>query len=74
MFNAVVPKSAKPFNFQKAYKLTDEQALDVSDHYPVEVTLKSKVPEEEEVELDEVQLLQALPPSSSSSSKSSGRR
>ncbi|XP_015252298.1 PREDICTED: deoxyribonuclease-1-like [Cyprinodon variegatus] len=37
---AVVPSSAKPFNFQQEYSLTEEQALDVSDHYPVEVLLK----------------------------------
>ncbi|XP_059425049.1 deoxyribonuclease gamma-like isoform X1 [Carassius carassius] len=42
MYDAVVPNSAKPFNFQKAYKLTDEEALKVSDHYPVEVELKRK--------------------------------
>lgn len=42
MLEAVVPRSAKPFNFQEAYKLTEEEALDVSDHYPVEVTLKKK--------------------------------
>lgn len=38
---AVVPLSAKPFNFQTAYRLTEEQALDISDHYPVEVLLKN---------------------------------
>ncbi|XP_016518201.1 deoxyribonuclease gamma-like isoform X2 [Poecilia formosa] len=43
MLQAVVPKSAKTFNFQKAYKLSIEQALKVSDHYPVEVELKSMV-------------------------------
>ncbi|XP_034001525.1 deoxyribonuclease-1-like 1 isoform X2 [Trematomus bernacchii] len=37
---SVVPTSAAPFNFQKAYRLSEEQALDVSDHYPVEVLLK----------------------------------
>ncbi|XP_045884394.1 deoxyribonuclease 1 like 4, tandem duplicate 1 [Micropterus dolomieu] len=41
MLQAVVPNSAKPFNFQKAFGLTDKQALKVSDHYPVEVELKS---------------------------------
>ncbi|XP_078139651.1 deoxyribonuclease 1 like 4, tandem duplicate 1 [Centroberyx gerrardi] len=41
MFQAVVPNSAKPFNFQTAYGLTEQQALKVSDHYPVEVELKS---------------------------------
>ncbi|XP_050950279.1 deoxyribonuclease 1 like 4, tandem duplicate 2 [Labeo rohita] len=41
MLKAVVPGSAKPFNFQEAYKLSDEEALDISDHYPVEVSLKS---------------------------------
>ncbi|XP_055366478.1 deoxyribonuclease-1-like 1 isoform X2 [Betta splendens] len=36
----VVPNSAKPFNFQTEYGLTEEQALEVSDHYPVEVLLR----------------------------------
>ncbi|XP_042604950.1 deoxyribonuclease-1-like [Cyprinus carpio] len=40
MLNAVVPNSAKSFNFQKAYKLTDEEARRVSDHYPVQVKLE----------------------------------
>ncbi|KAL0977940.1 hypothetical protein UPYG_G00163550 [Umbra pygmaea] len=42
MVKAVVPKSAKPFNFQNAYKLSDADTLKVSDHYPVEVELKTK--------------------------------
>lgn len=37
---AVVPSSAQPFNFQQEYRLTEEEALDVSDHFPVEVLLK----------------------------------
>ncbi|KAM9344401.1 deoxyribonuclease-1-like 1 isoform 1-T2 [Pholidichthys leucotaenia] len=37
---AIVPLSAKPFNFKAEYGLEEEQALDVSDHYPVEVLLK----------------------------------
>ncbi|XP_059184089.1 deoxyribonuclease-1-like [Centropristis striata] len=41
MVQSIVPNSAKPFNFQKAYGLIDEQALKVSDHYPVELKLKS---------------------------------
>ncbi|XP_074499238.1 deoxyribonuclease-1-like 1 [Sebastes fasciatus] len=41
---AIVPSSAKPFNFQKEYKLTEEQALEVSDHYSVEVLLKEVAP------------------------------
>ncbi|XP_062316780.1 deoxyribonuclease-1-like isoform X7 [Osmerus eperlanus] len=40
MLAAVVPNSAKPFNFQQEYGLTNAQTLDVSDHYPVEVELK----------------------------------
>ncbi|XP_060897801.1 deoxyribonuclease 1 like 4, tandem duplicate 1 isoform X2 [Labrus mixtus] len=51
MLQAVVPNSAKPFNFQQAYKLSQEQALDVSDHYPVEVEMKSvtkTAPEEDD--------------------------
>ncbi|XP_072276815.1 deoxyribonuclease gamma-like isoform X2 [Pyxicephalus adspersus] len=38
----IVPDTAKPFNFQEEYKLTDEEALAVSDHYPVEVEIKTK--------------------------------
>ncbi|KAM8915559.1 deoxyribonuclease 1 like 4, tandem duplicate 1 isoform 1-T2 [Spinachia spinachia] len=41
MLDAVVPNSAKPFNFQEAYGLSTELTLKVSDHYPVEVELKS---------------------------------
>ncbi|KAM4722772.1 deoxyribonuclease gamma-like [Rhinophrynus dorsalis] len=40
LFKEIVPNSAKPFNFQEEYKLTDEEVLAVSDHYPVEVELK----------------------------------
>lgn len=38
---AVVPSSAKPFNFQVEYRLTETEALEVSDHYPVEVLLRA---------------------------------
>ncbi|XP_056278647.1 deoxyribonuclease-1-like 1 [Pseudoliparis swirei] len=37
---AVVPLSARAFNFQLEYRLSEDQALEVSDHYPVEVLLK----------------------------------
>ncbi|XP_051980396.1 deoxyribonuclease-1-like [Xyrauchen texanus] len=40
MLRAVVPRSAKPFNFQKAFKLSEEMALEISDHYPVQVSLR----------------------------------
>uniref|UniRef100_A0A667YZX7 Deoxyribonuclease n=1 Tax=Myripristis murdjan TaxID=586833 RepID=A0A667YZX7_9TELE len=33
---AIVPLSAKPFNFKKEFRLSEDQALEVSDHYPVE--------------------------------------
>lgn len=39
--DSVVPKSSSVFNFEKAYGLTEEQALEVSDHYPIEFQLKS---------------------------------
>ncbi|TNN28772.1 Deoxyribonuclease gamma [Liparis tanakae] len=39
---AVVPLSARAFNFQLEYRLTEDQALEVSDHYPVEVLLKDR--------------------------------
>ncbi|XP_073500876.1 deoxyribonuclease-1-like isoform X2 [Phyllobates terribilis] len=42
LFQHIVPDSAKPFNFQEEYDLTDEETLAVSDHYPVEVELKAK--------------------------------
>ncbi|KAM9326571.1 uncharacterized protein PAF06_002792 [Gastrophryne carolinensis] len=37
---AIVPGSAKPYNFQKKLGLTEEEALEVSDHFPVEVHLR----------------------------------
>ncbi|XP_053509397.1 deoxyribonuclease 1 like 4, tandem duplicate 2 isoform X1 [Ictalurus furcatus] len=42
LLNAVVRNSAKPFNFHEAYDLSEEEALQISDHYPVEVSLKKK--------------------------------
>ncbi|XP_013862591.1 uncharacterized protein LOC106516669 [Austrofundulus limnaeus] len=36
----VVPGSAKPFNFKETFHLTEAEALEVSDHFPVEVDLK----------------------------------
>ncbi|XP_030723385.2 deoxyribonuclease gamma isoform X1 [Globicephala melas] len=38
---SVVPQSNSIFDFQKAYGLTEEKALDVSDHFPVEFKLQS---------------------------------
>ncbi|XP_078105407.1 deoxyribonuclease-1-like 1 [Sander vitreus] len=40
MHEAVVPNSAQPFNFQRAYRLSDANAAAISDHYPVEVELR----------------------------------
>ncbi|XP_076125397.1 deoxyribonuclease-1-like [Alosa pseudoharengus] len=61
MLEAVVPNSAKPFNFQAAYGLSTEQALKVSDHYPVEVELKRSTTTRqstgEQKAVDETQLL-----------------
>ncbi|KAM9350832.1 deoxyribonuclease-1-like isoform 2-T2 [Symphorus nematophorus] len=44
MLAAIVPNSAKPFNFHKEFVMTEEMALRVSDHYPVEVELCSAAP------------------------------
>ncbi|XP_029007012.2 deoxyribonuclease-1-like isoform X3 [Betta splendens] len=41
MLEAVVSGSAKSFNYQEEFNLTDEETLSVSDHYPVEVELKT---------------------------------
>ncbi|XP_018414654.1 PREDICTED: deoxyribonuclease-1-like [Nanorana parkeri] len=38
---AIIPGSAKPFNFQKKLGLAEEEALEVSDHFPVEVNLRT---------------------------------
>lgn len=38
---AIIPGSAKPFNFQKKFGLSEEEALEVSDHFPVEVNLRT---------------------------------
>nr|XP_024662226.1 deoxyribonuclease gamma-like [Maylandia zebra] len=39
--SSVVPASAQPFNFKKRFHLTEAEALEVSDHFPVEVDLKA---------------------------------
>ncbi|CAK6957382.1 deoxyribonuclease-1-like [Scomber scombrus] len=44
MLAAIVPGSAKPFNFHKEFDMTERKALRVSDHYPVEVELRSSPP------------------------------
>uniref|UniRef100_A0A8C5V6Q3 Deoxyribonuclease n=1 Tax=Microcebus murinus TaxID=30608 RepID=A0A8C5V6Q3_MICMU len=38
--SSAVPGSGGVFDFQKAYSLTEEEALDVSDHFPVEFKLQ----------------------------------
>ncbi|XP_075755257.1 deoxyribonuclease-1-like 2 [Pelodiscus sinensis] len=38
---SIVPKSAAVYNFQRVFKLDEDEALAVSDHFPVEVTLKA---------------------------------
>ncbi|XP_053171597.1 deoxyribonuclease-1-like 1 [Scomber japonicus] len=40
MKQATVLRSAKPFNFQKIYRLSKATTRAISDHYPVEVKLK----------------------------------
>ncbi|XP_061591914.1 deoxyribonuclease-1-like isoform X2 [Cololabis saira] len=44
MMAAIVPNSARPFNFHNEFGLTAKMALRVSDHYPVEVELLSTPP------------------------------
>ena len=39
---AVVPHSATIFDFQTAFQMSEEQALGVSDHFPVEFELKAR--------------------------------
>ncbi|XP_047427167.1 deoxyribonuclease I-like 1-like [Mugil cephalus] len=38
--SSIVPGSAQPFNFKENFHLTESEALEVSDHFPVEVDLK----------------------------------
>ncbi|NXA41931.1 DNSL3 Deoxyribonuclease, partial [Eudromia elegans] len=40
LLGAVVPHSATVFDFQRAFRLSEEQALGVSDHFPVEFELQ----------------------------------
>uniref|UniRef100_A0A8P4GET9 Deoxyribonuclease n=1 Tax=Dicentrarchus labrax TaxID=13489 RepID=A0A8P4GET9_DICLA len=40
MYDAVVPRSARTFNFQKEYRLSHAKTKAISDHYPVEVVLR----------------------------------
>ncbi|XP_068453143.1 deoxyribonuclease-1-like [Clinocottus analis] len=44
MLAAFVPDSAKPFNFHEEFSMTEEMALRISDHYPVEVELREAPP------------------------------
>ncbi|KAH0628778.1 hypothetical protein JD844_010295 [Phrynosoma platyrhinos] len=39
--DAIVPGSAQPFDFPKEFGLSEAEALEISDHYPVEVELYS---------------------------------
>lgn len=55
MLAAIVPFSAKPFNFHKEFRMTEEKALKVSDHYPVEVELLSTSKETQEKCTDDLQ-------------------
>ncbi|XP_008303061.1 deoxyribonuclease-1-like isoform X3 [Stegastes partitus] len=41
---AITPFSAKVFNFAKEFKLSKTRVLEVSDHFPIEVRLKSSAP------------------------------
>uniref|UniRef100_A0A8C7ZXY5 Deoxyribonuclease I-like 1-like n=1 Tax=Oryzias sinensis TaxID=183150 RepID=A0A8C7ZXY5_9TELE len=40
ILTSIVPDSAQPFNFKKKFHLSEAEALQVSDHFPVEVDLK----------------------------------
>ncbi|NXS70907.1 DNSL3 Deoxyribonuclease, partial [Pandion haliaetus] len=42
LIQAIVPNSVNIFDFQKEFQMTEEQALGVSDHFPVEFELKPK--------------------------------
>ncbi|NP_001002403.1 deoxyribonuclease I-like 1-like precursor [Danio rerio] len=41
LISGIVPESAQPFNFKQEFNLSEEEALEVSDHFPVEVDLKA---------------------------------
>nr|XP_056708823.1 deoxyribonuclease gamma [Euleptes europaea] len=41
LIRATVPNSANIFDFQSAFSMTEEQALAVSDHFPIEFQLKT---------------------------------
>lgn len=41
---AVVPESAQPFDFPKNFGLSEAEALEISDHYPVEMELNVAIP------------------------------
>ncbi|KAM9342086.1 deoxyribonuclease I-like 1-like [Pholidichthys leucotaenia] len=40
VISSIVPGSAQPFNFKESFHLTEAEALEVSDHFPVEADLK----------------------------------
>ncbi|XP_056240002.1 deoxyribonuclease I-like 1-like [Seriola aureovittata] len=65
IISSIVPGSAQPFNFKENFHLTEEEALEVSDHFPVEVDLKRKSPtftgHQSEVTLQETMETVGLP-------------
>ncbi|KAK2548008.1 Deoxyribonuclease-1 [Acropora cervicornis] len=48
MIRGVFAESAKAFHFDKAYNLTQKEAEDVSDHWPIEIQLKDYTFKDEE--------------------------
>jgi len=55
-------RSAAAFNFPSSFQLTEEEALNISDHYPVEVELNQAAPRVQPLGLALLLLLLLLPP------------
>ncbi|XP_044767625.1 deoxyribonuclease-1-like 1 [Neomonachus schauinslandi] len=55
-------RSAAAFNFPRSFQLTEEEALNISDHYPVEVELNQAAPRVQPLGLALLLLLLLLPP------------
>ncbi|XP_004414555.1 PREDICTED: deoxyribonuclease-1-like 1 [Odobenus rosmarus divergens] len=55
-------RSAAAFNFPRSFQLTEEEALNISDHYPVEAELNQAAPRVQPLGLAVLFLLLLLPP------------
>ncbi|KAG8431047.1 hypothetical protein GDO86_019496 [Hymenochirus boettgeri] len=56
LIRSIVPGSAGKYDFMEAYGLTEDQALEVSDHFPVEMELMESTREVDQNEKERLEM------------------